>query len=366
MKASLCREQTKGNSKKNPFKVAEYKEKYEATQEVLQDDQGEMMDEEDYIGHCATRSKNRLSHVQAQAEWQQMVANPKKHYSDKKGPNGSYRFRISLRDLVTFRSAVKHARGLEMGQGPLKNFKPEQLAKMKHTVAHGIAGSSFDGGDLNDLARAMVASGSSVMRDDGNFEGSLMTGGLSGLRSMMDEASNDDESETLHDDGASSKKQRKDNGEESGAEASSKAASSKAAGKKKAEADEITISNEIAKSQRVWRKACQSLTDYFQALEPAAGELLVECQKHAESIHIKNALAMCSLRTKFAKACLGDSAAALEALIQEVATNAPPDSGGSMAVVALHAASLTAATEAPPASRKSGSRLRDLRAPSGM
>ena len=64
--------------------------------------------------------KNKLTHSQAMAEWELMTKNPKTHYHDKKGPNNSYRFRVSVKDIVTFRSAVKHGRQLESSFGQVK------------------------------------------------------------------------------------------------------------------------------------------------------------------------------------------------------------------------------------------------------
>ena len=49
------KETTKRDPKKNPFKICEYKETYESRAEVLQDDHGEMMDEEDFVVHVTTR-----------------------------------------------------------------------------------------------------------------------------------------------------------------------------------------------------------------------------------------------------------------------------------------------------------------------
>ena len=46
---SRYREQTKGNARKNPFRFADYKEKFCAKSIVLQDDEGEMMEEEEFI-----------------------------------------------------------------------------------------------------------------------------------------------------------------------------------------------------------------------------------------------------------------------------------------------------------------------------
>jgi hypothetical protein len=53
---SRFHETTKGNAKKNPFKVAEYKEKFCAKSMVINDDQGEMLEEDDFVTHMMARS----------------------------------------------------------------------------------------------------------------------------------------------------------------------------------------------------------------------------------------------------------------------------------------------------------------------
>ena len=50
------REQTKGNAKKFPFKVAEYKEKFCQKAMIINDDAGEMFEEEEFVTHMCTRS----------------------------------------------------------------------------------------------------------------------------------------------------------------------------------------------------------------------------------------------------------------------------------------------------------------------
>jgi hypothetical protein len=49
------KETTKGNAKKNPFKLAEYKEKFCSKTAIMQDSQGEMMEEEEYTVHMTSR-----------------------------------------------------------------------------------------------------------------------------------------------------------------------------------------------------------------------------------------------------------------------------------------------------------------------
>ena len=119
-----------------------------------------------------------------------MEASPKAHYHDKKGEGGAFRFRVSLRDKVTFRSAFASKRSMQMSGQPIKNPTAGAIQKLRHQVANGQdTAFSLGSGDFNEMAKAMVASGG--MADDGDFEGSMMAGNLGKLRALVDDESSD-------------------------------------------------------------------------------------------------------------------------------------------------------------------------------
>ena len=87
-------------NKKNFFKIAEYKEIFEASREIIVDDEGEMMEEDEYIDYVTNRRVDRLDYNKAKVNWGAMVTNRKQEYFDKKGKGNAFRFRIKIKDKV--------------------------------------------------------------------------------------------------------------------------------------------------------------------------------------------------------------------------------------------------------------------------
>ena len=146
-----------GNAKKNPFSVAQYKETYEASSEIIKDDEGEMFEQGAYIDHVCTRKTNRMTPLEAAKSWEDMLANKDRHYSDKGGTGGAIRFRVSLRDLVIFRDRFAHKRGAEVMGKQLKNPDELGIQKLRDSVVNGSA-SSDQKLDLFAIGQAMVSS----------------------------------------------------------------------------------------------------------------------------------------------------------------------------------------------------------------
>jgi hypothetical protein len=83
------------------------------------------------------------------------------------------------------------------------------------------------------------------------------------------------------------------------------------------ETDEITLTDEMTKAQRVWRKAVYSLQSSFTELTPTCDELLNGARGHADNVHLKNAFQLCDTRAGFAKSCMQESSMSLEKLIKD-------------------------------------------------
>lgn len=60
---SRFRDATVGTTKKNVFKFAEYREKFCAKTAVMQDDEGEMMEEDEFTTHMVNRHALQPCHV---------------------------------------------------------------------------------------------------------------------------------------------------------------------------------------------------------------------------------------------------------------------------------------------------------------
>ena len=90
--------------------MAEYIEEFEARTEVLKDDVGDMMDEEAFLEFCCSKKGGNLSYGAAKLKWQTMVENRKNHIHDSKGEHGSLRFRVTVKELITFRDAYQQAK----------------------------------------------------------------------------------------------------------------------------------------------------------------------------------------------------------------------------------------------------------------
>jgi len=250
-----------------------------------------------------------------------MKNNPKKFYHDFKGADKAIRFRVHLRDKVTFRSAVEAERAISLQGQSVKNPNEADIQKLKHMVNNGSSGSALgDSAEMSQLAHAMIAAGGGMEPDGIVFEGSLGVGGnINSLKALLQESSEDEDKGQEEpkkekkektsgaggddDDGASAsagKKHGRGGGSGAGGSTGGKAAEQE-------EENPIALNDEILKTQRMWRKSVVQLQSNFNEILPQADSLLTEAKTESDNPHIRMAFYMCSGRTRFAKACLSEN-----------------------------------------------------------
>ena len=309
----------KGDVKKNPFKIAEYRETYEATTEIIQDDDGIMMEEKDYIQYQMGKNVDPLSPVDAAAAWAKMAATLGEHFHDKKGQGGAYRFRVSLADKVIFRSSFKQSRKVELHGKTVKNPGGDAIQKMKHLVPNGQSTTGDDTQELNAMAKAMLLAGNG-MQEDGSFDGSFMLGNIRNIRKLAEDET-EDEAVADMPEGKKDQKGDADADHDDGSStfgAGSFSSAPQARQKKEKGRDAVAMSDEIAKAQRVRRKACTMLTNNFNEKMPACDAALLQALPNADNMHLKTAYQLCTNRTDFAKAIMADTSHRLETLLDAV------------------------------------------------
>ena len=112
------------NKARGNFPIAQYKETFETYSEVLVDEVGEMMTEDEWVEYSSKRTVDRLSITDAQLSWKGMKEKLQNHYHDHKGHKGDkpeLMIRIKIKDVVTFRSGYRKTRMVEFLQLPKKN-----------------------------------------------------------------------------------------------------------------------------------------------------------------------------------------------------------------------------------------------------
>ena len=140
--------------RRGTFSLAEYKEEFETSTEILKDDVGEMMNEEEFMDYCKTCKGGKLTTAAAALKWLTMKDNKKEYISDYK--HGELRFRVSVKDVVTFRNAYKRSKKIELKNKGVKNPNEDQIDKMMNDIQKGHDNMMCD---MEDMAKNMVLSG---------------------------------------------------------------------------------------------------------------------------------------------------------------------------------------------------------------
>ena len=130
------------------------------------------------MGRCQLRRLQLLGRI-----W---CASPKKHYHDRKGIEGGYRFRVSLRDMVTFRNRFTKSKGVESEGKAVNNPDAAVLQRLKGEVA---SGGQEDADEFEQMAKSLISSGGGVEED--GFESSFMGANLHNLRVLAEDESED-------------------------------------------------------------------------------------------------------------------------------------------------------------------------------
>jgi hypothetical protein len=269
-----CPTQGDGTRKKAPFKLAEFREAYETSTEVIKDDIGRMMDEEDFVKFATTDRKPRLTMQHAKTEWEHMKDTKKGRVHDNK--NGDIRFRVAVDELIIFRDAYRCKKELSMLKSSARNPDAAALQKMKNELRVGHNSMNMDDRDMfDDIAMQMGCSGAQVDEDgfhsafDGAAAGDIrnlipdgMKGGPSDHEEIADDqsdalASGDEQSLTL------SKKKEK------------RGAPILATPKKKGQASWFDAETSISRTQRSWLEAVNKLEQALLEQLPGVDETMI-------------------------------------------------------------------------------------------
>jgi hypothetical protein len=158
-----CPEKDAGG-KRGKFIMAEYIEEYEASTEILKDDVGEMMEEEEFIEFCKTVKGGKLTFAQAQTKWCLLKDSKGDNYHDFGGKGGDIRFRVTVKDTVVFRNAFRHTKETQFKGKAVKNPDQNAMDQMRRDIALGHDGMEGDF-HMQGMAKLMVGAGSSGSQD---------------------------------------------------------------------------------------------------------------------------------------------------------------------------------------------------------
>ena len=281
------------NKSRMRFDVAQYKECFESTTEVLVDDQGEMMTEDEWVEYATSKRTGRLTATQAQAQWQNWKDNKNSaevyHDMDK---DGNMRFRIHIRDLVTFRNSHIHKKQCEFIGKVFKKPTDENMHTLRDMILHGDVLETES--ERAQIAKNMVqaATGAETNGISSAFDGMNMHD-IKKLAGSDSECEDDDGPEVAaKGEGiAKDKKEEKDRAKDKEK-------------KDKEKFDESQLVDEQDKAARAWLKEVGKVQKMFVTCEPEADQVLEEAKANQDSKHIKNAYIICKRRTCAAKACM--------------------------------------------------------------
>ena len=93
-----------------------------------------------------------------------------------KGPNGSIRFRVAVKDLVTFRNAYRVKKKLELEGQTIKKLDQEALGKIMRDVQGGHESMGVDGVGPGMFGMAQNMAGTGAGADEGGHVGALCMG----------------------------------------------------------------------------------------------------------------------------------------------------------------------------------------------
>ena len=183
----------KGGTPRGKFACLEYIEEFEASVEVLQDQIGEMMNETEFYEFCFTTKGGKLSLAAAQLKWQTMVQTKKDLVHDWKSEDGSIRFRVTVKDQITFRNTHRTVKKMALRAKAIKALDADAISKMQKDV---MSGSAIAGQDQNmmDVAKLMAGSGGGVDQD--SFDGVWNHADLgANVRELLSSSSEEEEEE---------------------------------------------------------------------------------------------------------------------------------------------------------------------------
>lgn len=308
---------TRSSAKKGAFQIAAYKQVYEAADEILKDGVGEMMDETQFISHMMQRPSEKMTAPQAKVAWDAMEAEPSKHFHDKDGPGGAYRFRVKIKDIVTFRSRHTTSRQCELAEKPIKAPEAQAIQRMQSRVnaCDNQAFGSAD--DFTEMAKAMCASGSG-MDDDQQFAGAFMGANLHNIRSLADD---EEQPQVKPKDDSLTPADEEPHADNNATAASGKRGILKSPAKPSKPEDETSVADACSRAQRLWAKSVDQLQEALNGLSDQALTVLRESYQNRESPRLRNAYALCDVRTAFGLACLFDSCDRLDTLVNEFKAN---------------------------------------------
>ena len=266
----------------------------EAATELLKDDVGEMMCEPEFIDWSKTPKGGMLDVNAAKLKWNDMMKNKAKMISDEKGPERyPTRFRISVKDLVTFRERVSALRIFEMQGRQVKNPDDAQMQKMTNSVMTGqgmdmrcaVADQDFD-----ELARNMVrAGGSCSTGEDDGFLPSLQNGLVGNVKDLVPDGDSDDQVNKDESDGDFA---------DDGASKLAKGGNQPKGAKPRKSRDGWLDENTIHKAQRAWRTAVGGIKKDFASVKVDSDAILktIADAKLQNSPHFRNSLALVERR----------------------------------------------------------------------
>ena len=305
---------------KNKFIMAQYKQKWETSTEVLKDDEGLMMHEELYLEHCLTTEGGRLGRAAAASKWLNMMNNRKDYYTGMKGPEGSeLRFRVSIADKVTFRNACRQVSTVETAQAVVKKADAAAVLKMKSQLLTGAgagAGASSDDADVladvSSVARQMIGSGTGAAARRGEADSTAsFAGAFDGMNIAKLRAMADDDSDS-------------DGGRTTASRTTTDAASVATAAEQNAQGKRKEVwfdaDNEINKASWVWASSVSKLASEFDALAVQADEVLRDTARHKDEWR---AYGLCQRRSEAASLVMGSDSKALKSYLDSVGCTAP-------------------------------------------
>ena len=293
-----------GGKSKGKFSLAAVKESWQASTQVLTDDVGEMMCEEEYFDFARTIKGGKHSSTQAKLKWDSMVSDKKNQVWDLKGPaEAPLRFRVSKADLVIFRNAHVHAKTAEVTKSTSKNVDGAALTAMRNDIMtnHQME----DGQGVGELARNMVQA--SAHLDEEGFVGAFDGAHVGDLKSFLSDCSADEKEEA-----GSGKQEAKGETPTKGGKPLALVLQPL---EKRAWFDR---DNAVSKAQRQWLRDIDKLRVDFDAGLAAANEMLIECKAHSENPHFKKAYLLCARRTTAAQLVLGEDSAKLQEHIDDL------------------------------------------------
>ena len=307
------------------FFCAEYSETHEASTEVLTDEVGEMMFEDEFLDWCRTLKGGRLSSTAAQLKWNDMKEHPKDFLTDHKGPGGQVRFRVAVKDVVTFRNAYRRRKEVSMRRSAIKNPDADGIDKLKRDLmlGHESMGPAGEDSNLMAIAKNMVGTGAGT--EDGTFNGAFMHGAVGDVQDLLT-TSDEEQSDNDADEDAAS-----DPGTDAGdftKTETTKKSSASSHGKPSSAKKAVVLcwndrENDINKAQRVWRAGVAILANGLEASLSDADAVLLELRASWDDLYLKNAYRILEFRVVAAKLVVQNNSTPLAELIAAISASEP-------------------------------------------